>query len=107
MKSNNGVAFSTFEEEDNEINQDDGIVRSNAGKIVKCFICGGNHFQSRCPKKPQEEPSAAANTTTKDLSTATKPSATSTIAENDMLVTASTNVKTGDGANEWDQNVDY
>ena len=44
VKPNNGVAFNTVKEEDDKTNQDNGIVRSKAGKIVKCFICNGNHF---------------------------------------------------------------
>ena len=56
--NNDGVTFSTTDDDNDEAAQvnatSDGMVRRSDGILVKCKICGGNHWPNKCPNKPSK-----------------------------------------------------
>lgn len=116
LKTNDGVAFNTVKQDMNEKKQasNNGVVRTKAGKIVWCFICGENHYKSNCPNADQEQ-AGTTNTTNEntdnDRTTATNQTPSTQTNSSDQQsrtsgLTGSINVTTGDDE-EWDQNIDY
>eukprot|EP00957_Ditylum_brightwellii_P094476 7193763-Ditylum_brightwellii.AAC.1 len=66
--SNNGIAYTTVGDDPEEDKTNaEGTVLANKGKgkervihtrrgdLIKCYLCGGNHFSNMCPKKGDKE----------------------------------------------------
>eukprot|EP00957_Ditylum_brightwellii_P200396 15277567-Ditylum_brightwellii.AAC.1 len=61
--SNDGIAYTTvgedreeevLDEEGNVLLQDNGkVLQGNCGNVIKCYLCGGNHYWSTCDKKEE------------------------------------------------------
>ena len=77
---------------------------------MKCFICGGNHYKSDCPKNIPSQDQASTNTTTNNVddeqTTTTQQSNTGEQPVGEVAVTGSANVTTGNDE-EWDNNIEY
>ena len=78
--------------------------------MIKCFICGGNHYQSDCPQKPTSPTQATSKATTdqnEDDQTTPTERTTSVDQPAGKVITGTENVTTDNDNDEWDQYVDY
>ena len=120
FRTNNGVSFNTMGKEDQDKNTTnkelDGLLKIRSRKVVKCFICGGNHYANRCKHKNSNEDNQDSTNTTmsnKDNGTVSgettiASSSNNTLSGGQTTASASINVTASQGEDEsWDQNVDY
>ena len=57
--NNDGITFGTTDDANDKAAQvnttSDGMVWRSDGVLVKCKICGGNHWPNKCPNKPSKD----------------------------------------------------
>ena len=111
-----GVAFTTYENEDEEfVNAyTDKVIRKKNGQAVKCFICGKNHYADKCPEKVPQQDSENSTRSSSDVKSKmseltdedTKKKSEVPVKEVKELAHVTDGVNDSDWS-EWDQNVDY
>ena len=114
LNLNDGANFTAYGEEIEETglsNVTKGTIRKKNGQPVKCYTCGGNHYQSDCPLNTDEnndkdETTNITDGSTKDKNTESNTSTINTTSTGTMespieaTLVGTANVTTG-STNDW------